>query len=379
MDYREWKEKQERSDHIWLGIIVLSFIVFWPLGVALVIMKNAGKLPVIGTGQNLQYWKRHFEDLASRKAAPPPVTPKQQAREKKKLKFGKPMLITGIVLAAIGALSLLPSSAIALLDHTMGLRNLWGLLAPGSAMLAGGIALMIGGALRQKRSRRLQQYADMIDPSQGWLSIHELADRVKRPYKQVCEDLQKMTEMAIWDTAWVDHPRGRLMFMPYEAQEEPKREAPPQPEAPASRQRSHADQILQQIRADNDLIDDAEISRKIDRIETLTGKIFDYLEQHPERERDLQTFMDYYLPQTLKTLEAYARLEAQGIETESIRMAKGRISGVLDKLCDGYEKQLDKLFETDAMDISADIAVMERMLKKDGLTDDDFVFKTEQK
>ena len=60
-------------------------------------------------------------------------------------------------------------------------------------------------------------------------------------------------------------------------------------------------------------------------------------------------------------------------------MAKGRISGVLDKLCDGYEKQLDKLFETDAMDISADIAVMERMLKKDGLTDDDFVFKTEQK
>ena len=84
-------------------------------------------------------------------------------------------------------------------------------------------------------------------------------------------------------------------------------------------------------------------------------------------------------PQTLKTLEAYARLEAQGIETESIRMAKGRISGVLDKLCDGYEKQLDKLFETDAMDISADIAVMERMLKKDGLTDDDFVFKTEQK
>ena len=36
---------------------------------------------------------------------------------------------------------------------------------------------------------------------------------------------------------------------------------------------------------------------------------------------------------------------------------KQKISGILDKLCDGYEKQLDKLFQTDAMDITADIAV----------------------
>ena len=143
--------------------------------------------------------------------------------------------------------------------------------------------------------------------------------------------------------------------------------------------KSAAEQVLQQIRADNDLIADPEISRKIDRIETLTGKIFDYLEKHPERAGELQTFMDYYLPQTLKTLETYARLEAEGIETDSIRQAKAKISGILDKLCDGYEKQLDKLFQTDAMDITADIAVMEQMLKKDGLTEDEFAFEIKGK
>lgn len=375
MDYREWKEKQERSDQIWGILIVLAFICFWPLGIGLALMKNAGKLPVIGSGHNTQYWKQYFQNLTAQRYTPPPMTPQQQAREKKKLKFGKPMRITGIVLSAIGAIALLPTSAIALLVSGLNFAERWSILSPGLAMLAGGIALLIAGSLREKRSRRMQQYAEIIDPQQGWLSIHALADRVHRPYKQVCEDLEKMTEMAIWETAWIDRQRGRLMFTPFTAQtEQPQQETPPQT-SPTSR----AEAVLQQIRADNDLIDDEEISRKIDRIEMLTGKIFDYLDQHPEREGDLQTFMDYYLPQTLKTLEAYARLEAQGIETESIRSTKQKISNVLDKLCDGYEKQLDKLFETDAMDITADIAVMERMLKKDGLTEDDLAFEMRKK
>ena len=43
------------------------------------------------------------------------------------------------------------------------------------------------------------------------------------------------------------------------------------------------------------------------------------------------------------------------------------------------KKQLDKLFQTDAMDITADIAVMEQMLKKDGLTEDEFAFEIKGK
>ena len=41
-----------------------------------------------------------------------------------------------------------------------------------------------------------------------------------------------------------------------------------------------------------------------------------------------------------------------------------------DKIVDGYETQLDKLFADDALDISADLKVMETMLEKDGLTAD---------
>lgn len=40
---------------------------------------------------------------------------------------------------------------------------------------------------------------------------------------------------------------------------------------------------------------------------------------------------------------------------------------MMDKVVEGFEKQLDQLFQTDAMDIATDVEVLERMLEKDGL------------
>ena len=97
------------------------------------------------------------------------------------------------------------------------------------------------------------------------------------------------------------------------------------------------------------------------------------MDKYPEKENQLYSFLNYYLPTTLKTLESYARLEHQGIETASIREAKQKINSMLDELADGYEKQLDKLFENDVVDISADIEVMRQMLQKDGLTEDEIM------
>ena len=94
------------------------------------------------------------------------------------------------------------------------------------------------------------------------------------------------------------------------------------------------------------------------------------MEERPEKAGQLRSFMNYYLPQTLKILENYSKLEAQGIEGENIAEAKQKIEAMMDKVVDGYETQLDKLFADDVLDISADLKVMESMLEKDGLTVD---------
>ena len=118
------------------------------------------------------------------------------------------------------------------------------------------------------------------------------------------------------------------------------------------------------------------MSRKIDRIEEITGKILAYAREHPAKSSELRSFLNYYLPTTLKILNAYAQMDSQGISGENIDAAKRRIEDMMDKVVDGFEKQLDQLFRSDAMDITADVEVLERMLKKDGLSGSDEITLT---
>ena len=204
------------------------------------------------------------------------------------------------------------------------------------------------------------------------LSVHAMADALGVPYQKAVKHLQSMID-AGWfgSAAYIDVSRGRLMLDGSGLEYEAPAPEPEQPEPSAEQTISEEEKILRQIRADNDLIDHPEISRKIDRIEELTRKIFAFIREKPEKAGELRSFLNYYLPQTLKILETYARLEAQGVEGENIRAAKERIEGMMDTLVESYERQLDKLFEGDVLDITTDIEVMESMLARDGLTADE--------
>ena len=143
---------------------------------------------------------------------------------------------------------------------------------------------------------------------------------------------------------------------------------PLQGQAPAAPQEEE-NAILAEIRAVNDAVANERVSAQIDQIGTITAKILDYQRSHPDSAPQLHSFLSYYLPTTLKILRAYGQLEAQEVSGENITAAMKRIEGMMDKVVEGFEKQLDLLFQGDAMDITADVAVLERMLAKDGLSD----------
>ena len=171
-----------------------------------------------------------------------------------------------------------------------------------------------------------------------------------------------MLDRGFLPVGYLDMSVGRLILSDEGLQE--KAEPEPEPErTPAEDER-----ILAQIRAVNDAIEDEEMSRKIDRIEEITRKIFSYQKKKPEKAGQLRTFLNYYLPTTLKILNAYAQMEEQGVEGANITAAKERIEGMMDKVVEGFEKQLDRLFENEAMDITTDVQVLEQMLEKDGLS-----------
>ncbi len=87
----------------------------------------------------------------------------------------------------------------------------------------------------------------------------------------------------------------------------------------------------------------------------------------PSKLPQIRRFMNYYLPTTLKLLNAYDRMDATGVSGANIDGTKGRIEDMLDTICAAFTRQLDDLYGQEAMDISADIKVMEQMLAQEGL------------
>lgn len=75
---------------------------------------------------------------------------------------------------------------------------------------------------------------------------------------------------------------------------------------------------LRQIREANDAMPGEDISNKLFRLEEVTSKIFEQVEQHPEKLPDIRKFMSYYLPTTLKLVNTYREFEEQPVQGENI-------------------------------------------------------------
>ncbi len=156
------------------------------------------------------------------------------------------------------------------------------------------------------------------------------------------------------------------------AEEKPQTQSPKEEAKPAHSPEIQAliterDKAVSEMRRLNDSIKDETISANIDRLELLTGKITDAVVAEPSKLPQIRKFMNYYLPTTLKLLNAYDRMDSAGVDGANITGTKGKIEDMLSTICDAFEKQLDSLFGTEALDISTDITVMEQMLAQEGL------------
>ena len=152
-----------------------------------------------------------------------------------------------------------------------------------------------------------------------------------------------------------------------EKKEEPKQEAKPSYPPEIQALISERDKAVSEMRRLNDAIKDETISAQIDRLEATTGKIVDAVIAEPSKQPQIRKFMNYYLPTTLKLLNAYDRMDATGVSGTNIDGTKGKIEDMLETICVAFDKQLDSLYGAEALDISTDITVLEQMLAREGL------------
>lgn len=115
-------------------------------------------------------------------------------------------------------------------------------------------------------------------------------------------------------------------------------------------------------------IKDTEVRAKINELMRITDKITQDAIADPSDIPQIKKFMSYYLPTTIKLLNAYDRMSSQGIEGENLNKSMKNINEMLDEAIVAYKKRLDSLFANQALDIETDIDVMNQMLAREGLS-----------
>ncbi|NCB63941.1 MAG: hypothetical protein EOM52_10105 [Clostridia bacterium] len=127
------------------------------------------------------------------------------------------------------------------------------------------------------------------------------------------------------------------------------------------------DRALSEMHRLNDNIKDQKISDQIDHMEAVTKKIVAHVVEKPEKLPQIRRFLSYYLPTTLKLLNAYDRMDSAGVSGANIDGTMGKIETMMDTIATAFDRQLDALFGDEALDISTDITVMEQMLSREGI------------
>ena len=157
---------------------------------------------------------------------------------------------------------------------------------------------------------------------------------------------------------------------------------PPKPE-PASTGNPELDKMIrdgalavEEMKRLDENIEDEKISQAIRELERTSQAIFQQVREAPEKLPQIRKFMDYYLPTTLKLLNAYDRMSSVGVGGENIDSTKERVEAIMDTIVAAFDKQLDGLFGAEALDVSADITVLETMLAREGLAGDQMKAET---
>lgn len=298
--------------------------------------------------------------------------------------------VGGGILTLFGSGGVIGSGIVALVGGLGTVFSVMGSLA--LVGLGSGIWLLTNGIGSIKKVSRYEKYLKALG-SKTHCELNRLAQAVGKSPKFVRKELKGMIDDGLFLEGHLDEEENSLItsdesYIHYletrqkqavKKQEEVVETKRAQDAADAKKVDAQAQEVLnkgnefiRQIRRCNDAIPGQEISDKISRMETLVRKIFDRVQTHPEVVSELKKLMDYYLPMTIKLLNAYADMDAQPIQGENIQASKREIEATLDTLNTAFEKLLDSIFKATALDVSSDITVLQTLLAQEGLTEDEF-------
>ena len=296
------------------------------------------------------------------------------------------LIVFGGIISGSMAIGLL---TVQILQAVMGYGGIGSTVVTLIGTLAG-VGMIGSGCTGLGRLKRFQKYKKTLG-HKTYCSFEDLAKTVGRSIKSVKKDIHYMIAKSWFLEGRTDTKETCLItsnetYRQYEetqkaleqrsAEEAQKRMQESEKQSRISPQVQEVldkgEAYIKKIHASNDAIPGEEISAKIAKMEQIVEQIFQRAEEHPEIIPDLKKMMDYYLPMTVKLLDAYEDMDRQLIQGETIRASKKEIEDTLDTLNEAFAKLLDSVFQDTAWDVSSDISVLHTMLAQEGLTENDF-------
>ena len=125
---------------------------------------------------------------------------------------------------------------------------------------------------------------------------------------------------------------------------------------------------LKSLRESAAALSDEAMTAPLARMIEAGDKIFRALEKNPRDSQQIRKFMNYYLPTSVKLLNHYKTLSSAGAG-ENVQKSLQSIADSLNMIADAFEKQLDRLYADDQLDINAEISALETMMAADCLTE----------
>ena len=377
-DESDGKTKKKNDVDVGGWILIAALFAFgpWPIGLIALISKLSDKPKKVNSSRGgMRTSTSPNANVSSRSTNKVEKTVVKTAKKMNRApkasdKTSRILSIVGAAITAIFGISLVTmlGEVIAYGWYSYMMEE----LLPMCGFFAGGVAMLVAGQRMKRRSARVARYLAVMG-KRGYIAVDELCAVTGKSRKKIESDLDYMVEKGLLGAgAYLDSGRG-IFFRSADAfADYANATAKKENVTPKEANEGYAG-ALRAIRSANDRIADPVLSEKIDHLETVAGKIFREVEEHPEKQQQAATFLNYYLPTTLKLLDSYAKFEEAGIEGENLSRAQERIEETMDALIKGFDKQLDDLYRNEAMDIDSDIRVMENMLRRDTASvEDDF-------
>ena len=128
---------------------------------------------------------------------------------------------------------------------------------------------------------------------------------------------------------------------------------------------------LEKVRASSYLLKNKKVFKKVTELIQVSREILNRVTKKPELMPSIRRFFSHHLPTIVKLVDDYVEMENQSTKGGNILGSMKKIEDALVMLKDALNKQLDSLFSHSMMDLESDVDVLENILKKDGLIENE--------